>query len=677
VTTTPDIAPDEPALASVHTGPGHHVGLAALDPGPATVTAPAADDAAVDRGASEQPAPPRRTPSTRATRASLAGVTLVALVLNTWRLSLNGLGDQYYAAATRAMTTSWHNWFFVALDRGGFITVDKPPVPLWITALSARVFGVSSWSLLLPSALAGAAAVALLWVVVRRQFGLAAATISALVLAVSPVNVAVDRLNLPEAWLVLFLLGAVWAVQHALTSARSIRWLLLAGTFVGLAFNTKMLAAYLVVPGLGMAVLLGSRTWAQRIGRGAVFGLTALATSLPWILIVDAVPAASRPYVGGSTDNTVMNLIFGYNGLGRVEGNGGYIPGGPTSGPGGVFGGRPGPLRLLGDALGGQITWLAPLAIAGLVAALWLHRKRWVGFALVIMWALWIAVVGYVFSYAEGTFHAYYTALLGPAVAALVGIGTASFVPLVRRDGRWWYLVIAGVAATVALQVELSGRQPWFYGWTRWVVVAAVLVAGLVLVVALARRAPSGAIIAAGAIGFSALLLTPVAWAGSETANAVLNATLPQAGPRQGVSGETFGSKSSNGDLELAAWLLAHAGNEKWQLVTETAQDSSGLMADQGLSIISLGGFMGTDPAATTRSIGTLIAAGQVRYFLVEGFAIGPRRGVGPLPILAQARSSCPAVEDPALPARYRGEIYDCAGKSASFIDAVGDPTAR
>src|ERR1700712_5095957 len=161
------------------------------------------------------------------------------------------------------MTESWSNWFFLALDKPGFISVDKPPVPLWVTGLSARLFGINTWSVLLPSALAGAAAVAVLWVVVRRQFGLVAATVAALVLAVSPVNVAVNRLNLPEAWLILFLLGAVWAVQHALTSARSIRWLLLAGTFVGLAFNTKMLAAYLVVPGLGMAVLLGSRTWAQ------------------------------------------------------------------------------------------------------------------------------------------------------------------------------------------------------------------------------------------------------------------------------------------------------------------------------------------------------------------------------------------------------------------------------
>ncbi|MCU1504551.1 MAG: glycosyl transferase family 39, partial [Ilumatobacteraceae bacterium] len=607
------------------------------------------------------------SPSRRATGASLVTVALVALGLNTWRLSLNGLGDQYYAAATRAMASSWHNWFFVALDRGGFISVDKPPVPLWISALSARLFGLSSWSILLPTALAGTAAVAVLWLVVRRAFGLVAATLAALVLAVSPVNVAVDRLNLPEAWLVLFLLAAVWAVQRALASTRAIRWLVLAGGFVGLAFNTKMLAAYLVVPGLGMAVVLGARTWRERIGHGAVFGAAALLTSLPWILVVDAVPATSRPYVGGSTDNTVLDLIFGYNGLGRVEGNGGFVPGGPTSSAGGVFGGRPGPLRLLGDALGGQIGWLLPIALAGLVAALWLHRRQRVQLAVLVMWSLWLVVVGYVFSDAQGTFHAYYTALLGPPVAALVGIGVASFVPLVRRERRWGYAVIAGVAATVALQLELSGRQPGFYAWTRWVVVPVVMAAAVWLLLAILRRARTATITAAAALGLAALLLTPAAWAGSESANAVLNATLPQAGPRQGVAGLTFGATSSNGDAELAAWLLAHAGSSRWQLVMASAQGSSGMMADQGLSIISLGGFMGTDPAATLGSVARMIAAGEVRYFFVDGIVQGPRGTEGPQAILAQARRSCTAVTDLGLPVRYRGQIYDCAGKAAAF----------
>ena len=222
---------------------------------------------------------------------SVVGVSLIALVMNTWRLGLNGLGNQYYTAAARAMAGSWGNWFFVSLDPGGFISVDKPPVPLWITGLSARLFGVNTWSILLPSALAGAAAVAVLWVVVRRQFGLVAATIAGLVLALSPVNVAVNRLNLPESWLVLFLLGAVWALQRAFDSA--------SGRSGGSSWPARS-SAWPSTPRCSPPIW-SCRRWASRScsarppGRGGSStasrsASSSLATSLPWILIVDAVP---------------------------------------------------------------------------------------------------------------------------------------------------------------------------------------------------------------------------------------------------------------------------------------------------------------------------------------------------------------------------------------------------
>ncbi|MEO6158875.1 MAG: glycosyltransferase family 39 protein, partial [Ilumatobacteraceae bacterium] len=610
-------------------------------------------------------------------RLALGGICALSLVLNTWRLNLNGLGNQYYTAATRAMASSWHNWFFVALDRGGFISVDKPPVPLWITSLSARLFGISTWSVLLPSALAGTAAVAMLWIVVRRQFGVVAASIAALVLAISPVNVAVNRLNLPEPWLVLLLLAAVWAIQNALDSPHAARWLVLGGCMVGLAFNTKMLAAYLVVPGLGLAILFGTRGWLERLWRGFVFGMATLISSLPWILIVDAVPGGSRPFVGGSTDNTVLELIFGYNGLGRV--NGGGIPAGAVSGPGGVFGGQPGLLRMFGSALGGQIAWLAPLAAVGLVAGLWLHRRLLVPRAAVIMWGLWVVVTAIVFSSAQGTFHAYYTALLGPGVAALVGIGAASLVSLTRRDPRWWYAVVAATAGTVTMELAISTRQADFYGWSRWVLVAAIIgamgVAGSA--VTADGRTSRRLALAAAAIAMAAVLVTPALWAGSETANAALNATLPQAGPRRGIAGRTFGSILSNGDPALATFLEAHDTGQRWQLVTTSAQQAAGLMADQGLSVMALGGFMGTDPAASTLDIGRMIAAGQVRYFMLSGFRQSTRGGFGAIAVMGMARSACTPVEDLDLPATYRGQLYDCAGQAAAFIDPQPSASVR
>jgi 4-amino-4-deoxy-L-arabinose transferase-like glycosyltransferase len=605
-------------------------------------------------------------------RSTLIAVVAIALLLNIWALSLNGLGNQYYTAAARSMAESWHNWFFVALDRGGFISVDKPPIPLWVAGLSARLFGVNTWSILLPTAFAGAGAVALLWVTVRRQFGVVAATVAALVLAVSPVNVAVNRLNLPEPWLVLFLVAAVWALQRALEGRHSLRWCMMAGAFVGLAFNTKMLAAYIVVPALGLAVLLASRTWRDRIVRNFVFGAAAIATSVPWILVVDAIPAASRPYVGGSTDNSVTDLIFGYNGLGRVEGNGGGVLGGASSGPGGIFGGPPSALRLFSGALGGQIAWLLPLAAVGAVAAFWLHRRQPVRRAVVALWVGWMLLVAVVFSNAEGTFHAYYTALLGPAVAALVGIGAASFVPLLRVERIWWIAVSAAVAGTVALQIRLSGRAPHFYGWTRVVLLIGVVGAVALAAVAMTRRAPQGPLLIAGAVLLAALLVAPIAWAVSETSNAVLNATLPQAGPRQGLAGRSFGSESSNGNPELAAFLLTHDDGERWQLVTSTAQQASGLIADQGLSVMAIGGFMGTDPSISVHAMGTLIADGAVRYFLTTGgggagSAGRVEQGLGAGPVMTAVRRSCERVVDPALPAAFRTSIFDCLGKSAAF----------
>ena len=181
---------------------------------------------------------------------------------------------QFYSAAARSGAQSWHSWFFASFDPGGFISVDKPPVAVWIQGLSVRIFGMSSWSLLLPSVLAGTATVALLWCMVRRRFGVAAATAAAATLAVSPINVATDRINLPDPFMVLFLVGAAWAVLRSFDDDRWVRWLVGAGVLVGLAFNTKMLAAAIPVPAIGLAVLLGTpRSWLERVKRGAVFAV--------------------------------------------------------------------------------------------------------------------------------------------------------------------------------------------------------------------------------------------------------------------------------------------------------------------------------------------------------------------------------------------------------------------
>ena len=619
----------------------------------------------------------------RTTRLPLLAVTTCALALNVWRLSVNGLGNQYYTAATRSMAASWHNWFFAAFDNGGFISVDKPPVPLWITALSVRLFGLSTWSVLLPSALAGAGAVALLWCVVRRRFGVVAATIAGLVLALSPINVAVNRLNLPEPWLILFLVAAAWALLRSFDAERWVRWLLVSGAFVGLAFNTKMLAAYIPLPALALALAAGTRSWVERAKRVAVFAGAAIATSLPWLLAVDLTPASARPYVGGSTNNTVWDLIFGYNGLGRVEGTSGAaagrggFAGGAMSGAGGIFGGTPGPFRLFSDAVGGQIAWLLPLAALGAVAGCWLHRRSRERRAQLALWIGWVLLFGVVFSYAKGTFHSYYTAVMTPGIAAIIGIGLASLVPLVRRDRAWLWAAGAGVVATVALQLRLSDRAPTFYHWTVWLLGGAVVAAVAVVATSVSRRNGIRPLLAAGALALGGALVAPTAWAASETVNPVLNATLPQAGPRTGAAGSSFGSASSNGDPALAAFLTSQHTTETWDLVVAGAQQASGFIAYDGLDVLGLGGFMGTDPAASVDSVAAMVAAGQVRFFEVTstGFG-GPRGGIGGTAsqILSAVQAVCTPVTTAttggAIPAAYSGSIYDCAGKASALLGA-------
>jgi 4-amino-4-deoxy-L-arabinose transferase-like glycosyltransferase len=585
--------------------------------------------------ADDRAAGPRCGPGrTRVAWVGLAGSTALALALNCWQLSLNGLGNTYYSAAVRAMTSSWRNFFFAAFDKGGFISVDKPPVMLWVTALSAHIFGYSTWSLLLPAALVGAAAVSLLWIIVERWFGPLAATLAALVLAASPISVAVNRLDLPEPYLVFFLLGAVWALQRSLDDERWLRWTILAAGFVGLAFNTKMLAAAIPGPALALLVAFGVReTLRRRVLRLVVFGMASLVFSASWLLVVDAVPASSRPYVGGSTDNTVLDLVVGYNGLGRVDGG---AQGGGTQGvasraggtfgaAGGVFGGAPGPGRLFSDALGGQIAWFVPLALGGAALALYEHRRHWRRRAAIGMWLGWFGLHTVVFSYAKGTFHAYYTAMLAPSVAALVGIGGGAILALIRRDARWWSAAGALLAVSAALHVDLMGREPTFHAWTR--VALAVATVASVAVAALAVRSRPRAREASLSIAFAALLITPLAWSVSESNNAVLNATLPQAGPRTGVAGSTFGSTAFDANLAIAAFLRGQAASTRWDMVTANAQIASGYSATYDLSVMALGGFMGTDPAATVASFGALVRAGEVRYVLLDTTGTGARTG--------------------------------------------------
>jgi 4-amino-4-deoxy-L-arabinose transferase-like glycosyltransferase len=486
--------------------------------------------------------PRRLPPAAPVHRAALAGIAALAFGLYTWSLDTVGWGNEYYAAAVKSATVSWKAFFFASLDPGSFITVDKPPAAIWVQALSARIFGFSVWSILLPEALAGVASVLIVHRLVRRWAGDVPAHLAALGLAMTPVAVVMFRYDNPDAFLTFLCLAAAWALWSALETGR-LRGLVLCGLLLGLAFDTKMLQAFLVLPAFGLAYLLfGRPRLARRVAHLAAAGAALVVSSSWWVVVVALWPAATRPYIGSTTDNSIVSLIFGYNGLSRIFGQsaaagaGGSATaaaGGAASGGGGPnFGGAVSWLRMFNDIVGGQISWLLPLAGAGLVAGIVLARRArgdrlaragWV------LWGGWAVVTLTVFSRAEGIFHPYYTVQAAPGVAVLAGAGAVALWRLGRSDVRLCWLLPAAVAGTGIWAAVLLGRTPGYDTWLRPTVLAAtVAAAGALLAASLRPRTWLAA--GAGVASLLALLAGPAAYAVTSISSPTTGA-LASAGP--------------------------------------------------------------------------------------------------------------------------------------------------
>jgi 4-amino-4-deoxy-L-arabinose transferase-like glycosyltransferase len=485
--------------------------------------------------------------------------TLIALLLGTALLYIIGLGasgwaNSFYSAAVQAGATSWKAMFFGSFDSSSFITVDKPPAALWVMEISARIFGVNAWSILVPQALEGVAAVGMLYATVRRRFSPAAGLIAGLALATTPVATLMFRFNNPDALLVLLLVGAAYAVTRALESTKT-RWLVLAGALVGFGFITKMLQAFLVVPGFGLVYLVYAQTTVRRRIAQLLAAVVAIVVAAGWwIAAVMLTPASARPYVGGSTNDSILQLAFGYNGLGRLTGNETGSVGGGGAGGTGMWG-KTGITRLFGSDMGGQISWLIPAALLLAVASMWALRR--VGRAngqraQVMLWTSWLLVTGLTFSFGKGIIHPYYTVALAPAIGALVGIGV---VTLWRVREQWWSRIAmaATLAVTVVWSHQLLGRSPSWHPWLRTV----ILVAGLVVAVM--------ALIPPGALGRGqrhlgraisvGLLVTalagPVAYS-LDTASTAYAGAIPSAGPT--VSGAMGGPGGRGGPGGVAGF---------------------------------------------------------------------------------------------------------------------------
>jgi 4-amino-4-deoxy-L-arabinose transferase-like glycosyltransferase len=469
-----------------------------------------------------------RTLATRLPRPELGALIVLTAALNLWALSRNGWANDYYSAAVRSMSSSWHNFLYASADPSGVMSVDKPPLALWVQSLSVRVFGYHPLSVLVPQALMGVASVALVYDLVRRRFGRLGGFVAGLALALTPITVAISRHNNPDALLVLCCVAALWFTVRALEDGRT-RWLLLAGVCVGLGFETKMLIALAVVPGIAAAYLLIAPRGRVRALRQLLTGGAALAlVGGAWPALVALTPAADRPWISGTSDNSILSLIFEYNGLGRVDGQAGG-PGG--LGGGNVFGGSTGPLRLLNSALGGQAGWLLGFALVsaiGLLVATRLRRADARSGWLVLVGGTFLTIA-VVFSAASGIFHPYYVSLLAPFLAALVGAGAAQMLSTRATGGRSAgarLLAPLMLAAGVATELAVLHQYPGQLSWLPSVLIAVCVVAAAALI---ALHSPRVRLAAAG-VALAALLLAPSVWA-LDTLGHATSGTFPEGGP--------------------------------------------------------------------------------------------------------------------------------------------------
>jgi 4-amino-4-deoxy-L-arabinose transferase-like glycosyltransferase len=585
-----------------------------------TITADVRPDTAPD---------PAAPPDPRWARPGLLALLAATAVLYLWGLGSSGWANSYYAAAAQAGTQDWKAWLFGSLDAGNAITVDKPPAAMWLMGLSGRLFGFNAFTMLLPQALMGVAAVAVLYFTVKRASGPGAGLIAGAVLALTPVATLMFRYNNPDALLVLLLVVAAYCTVRAIERGGT-RWMALAGCVIGFAFLTKMLQAFLIVPGLALAFLVAAPTglW-KRLGALAVGGVTMILSAGWYIALVSLWPADSRPYIAGSTDNSLLQLALGYNGIERIVGGGG--PGGGSSpgggGPGGgnlFFGGNPGIDRMFGLSFGTEASWLLPAALIGLLAGLWLTwRTARTGAvrASLLLWGGWLLVTGAVFSFMDGTVHPYYTVALAPAIAALVGI---SVLELLRRKDSWLPRLTLAVmlAVTGVWAFVLLNRTPDWWPALRWVVLVGSIIVSVVLAAGLHRLGRATVVVAVAAAIFG---LGATAAYSIETTSQGHDGPMTTSGPPKpdgfggggpggpgGPGGGPFGRNADNAELEF----LVKDTDNRWAAASVGSFTVGDLELKTGASLMAIGGFTGGDPSPTLAQFQQYVADGEVRYFI-------------------------------------------------------------
>ncbi|GAB3271220.1 glycosyltransferase family 39 protein [Sinomonas notoginsengisoli] len=612
-----------------------------------------------------RPAVTASVPGALRRRAELVAVLAAIAILYLWNLSANGWANAFYSAAAQAGSQNWEAFFFGSSDAGNSITVDKPPASLWVTDVSVRVFGLSTWSILVPEVLMGVATAWLLYLAVRRAVCPAtgseaaahrAGLVAAVVLALTPVAALMFRFNNPDALLVLLMTGAGYGVVRSVQEGKA-RWLVAAGALLGFGFLTKQLQVLLVVPGFGLAYLWAApHSLGRRLAHLAA-GLAAMVAAAGWwILAVELTPSSARPFIGGSQTNSILELTFGYNGLGRIDGNEVGSVGGRTGW------GQPGLARLFSDSFGGQIAWLLTGALILGAAVLWAGRRAPRTDAVrasVLVWGGWVLVTGLTFSLMAGIIHEYYSVALAPGIAALVGLGGG--ILWHRRRARFDAVALGlAVLAGGLTGAALLGRPAGFAPWLAPVVAVAGVLAALAVGaygfgVRLAPRWDGWASRTTAALSIVAGLAGPFAFT-AQTVSTAHTGAIVSAGPSsgfgrggfqnqrqfiqgqlgQGTSGPGAGGFGQGGfaggtggrggvggllgasapSSEVVAALAADASKYTWAAAVVGSNNAAGYQLASGLPVMALGGFNGTDPSPTLAQFQDLVAQGKVHWFI-------------------------------------------------------------
>jgi 4-amino-4-deoxy-L-arabinose transferase-like glycosyltransferase len=612
-------------------------------------------------------------------RPALIAVVALAAALTLIDVTRSGFGNSYYAAGALAASRSWNALLNNAADLGGYVSLDKGPLPDWLMGLSGRVFGFGSFSVMVPNALYATAAVFVLHDTVRRALGHQIAILAALIMALTPVVVLVGRYNAPDALLLLLLVCAAWSLTLAIQSGR-LRELSLCAVFVGLGFNTKMLEAYLVTPALILAYLLAApRSLWRRLGELALAAGVALLVSIAWFGAMTLVPAGERPYVGDSGENSWFGLILEGNGIQRVAGSSGAF--------GRQF--ESNLTYLFGAHLAGQIAWLLPLALCGLLIGLcttWCSRRTQPAFGAYVMWGGWALVGCVVLSFSAGTRHAYYTSVLAPAVATLAASALVTLWGAARRSRSAALALAFAVGGTAAISFAVLSDSDAFVPWLRWVVLACGgTFAAAVLsprIRACARSALGGRATRALAIGVAAvaLLAGPVAYS-LVTATHAHTGYSPTAGPRLDEGRADGGSERARHEAVapatamtaadfatslalLGTYLQAHRGGAQFLVAATDAKTADPIALASRQPVITVGGYTGSDPTPTIAQFERLIGSGRLRFVLLDATRVEPTSA-------AQRANAVPAWVE-----RHCARVPDASIAGASGAGGAG-PGAR